>query len=231
MPCDARSARILLVVCVARRLFRARVLAWAIAVLVACAACRREETRPVSLTPETAAPSAAAVSKEPPAEKLETAVLAGGCFWGMEEILRSVPGVVETKVGYAGGDADGVTYRQVSTGETGHAESVRVVFDPAKLSFEDLLAKWFFRMHDPTSLNRQGNDVGTQYRSAIFYTTEAQKRAAERVKTRLGESGKFEEGIVTEIVPLKVFVQAEEYHQDYLQKNPGGYTCHYLRDW
>jgi peptide methionine sulfoxide reductase msrA/msrB len=149
----------------------------------------------------------------------------------MQEILRSVSGVIETEVGYAGGSADGVSYRQVKSGDTGHAESVRVVFDPARLSYADLLEKWFFRMHDPTTLNRQGNDVGSQYRSAILYASEAQKRTALAVKARLDKSDKFEDPIVTEIAPLGVFVRAEEYHQDYLQKDPGGYTCHYLRDW
>jgi peptide methionine sulfoxide reductase msrA/msrB len=147
-----------------------------------------------------------------PAE--ETAILAGGCFWGMQEILRTIPGVLHTDVGYADG-----------------AESVRVVFDPAKLSYADLLEKWYFRMHDPTHLNQQGNDVGTQYRSAIFYTTPAQKQTAEQVKARIEKSGHWKHPIVTVIVPAPKFERAEEDHQDYLQKHPGGYTCHYLREW
>lgn len=161
---------------------------------------------------------------------LETAVLAGGCFWGMEEILRKVPGIVETEVGYAGGTTARPTYEDVKTGRTGHAEAIRVVFDPKKLSYAELLEKWFFRMHDPTTANRQGNDVGTQYRSAIFVSSEDQRKAAEAVKKRLNESGKWKRPIVTEIANSGPFTPAEDYHQDYLEKHPGGYTCHYLRD-
>jgi peptide methionine sulfoxide reductase msrA/msrB len=160
----------------------------------------------------------------------ETAILAGGCFWGMEEILRGIPGVLETSVGYAGGTTKNPTYEDVKTGATRHAESVRVVFDPSKLSYADLLEKWFFRMHDPTTLNKQGNDVGTQYRSAIFVTSAAQRRAAEEVKERVNKSGKWSNPIVTEIVDAGPFTLAEEYHQKYLLNNPGGYTCHYMRD-
>jgi peptide methionine sulfoxide reductase msrA/msrB len=115
-------------------------------------------------------------------------------------------------------------------GTTGHAETVRVVFDPAKLSYADLLEKWFFRMHDPTTRNRQGNDVGSQYRSAIFVTSPAQRKIAEEVKTRVDRSGKWKQPVVTEIVDAGPVTRAEEYHQDYLQKHPGGYTCHYLRE-
>ena len=164
-------------------------------------------------------------------DSTETAILAGGCFWGMEDILRSVPGVIDTEVGYTGGSTKHPSYTHVKTGETGHAESVRVVFDPARLSYEELLEKWFFRMHDPTTKNRQGNDVGTQYRSAIFVTSAEQRKAAERVKERVGRSGKWSAPIVTEIVEAGAFTSAEDYHQDYLKQNPGGYTCHYLRDW
>ena len=161
---------------------------------------------------------------------LETAILAGGCFWGMEDLLREIPGVVDTEVGYAGGHTSSPSYAQVSRGDTGHAESVRVTFDPAKISYEDLLEKWFFRMHDPTTANRQGNDVGRQYRSAIFVSSKAQRKAAEAVKKRVAASGKWEGPIVTEIAEAGPFTPAETYHQDYLEKNPGGYTCHYLRD-
>ncbi|XXY16485.1 bifunctional methionine sulfoxide reductase B/A protein [Sorangium sp. So ce216] len=161
---------------------------------------------------------------------LETAILAGGCFWGMEEILRGIPGVLETEVGYAGGRMKDPTYEHVKTGTTGHAESVRIVFDPAKLSYAELLEKWFFRMHDPTTKNRQGNDVGTQYRSAIFVTTPEQRRIAQEVKVRVNLSGKWREPLVTEIVEAGPFTRAEEYHQKYLEKSPGGYTCHFLRD-
>ncbi|WP_437674409.1 bifunctional methionine sulfoxide reductase B/A protein [Sorangium sp. So ce131] len=161
---------------------------------------------------------------------LETAILAGGCFWGMEEILRGIPGVLETEVGYTGGRTRAPTYEDVKTGSTGHAESVRIVFDPSKLSYAELLEKWFFRMHDPTTRDRQGNDVGTQYRSAIFVTTPDQRRVAEEVKARVDRSGKWRAPIVTEIVEAGQFTRAEEYHQKYLEKQPGGYTCHFLRD-
>jgi peptide methionine sulfoxide reductase msrA/msrB len=161
---------------------------------------------------------------------LETAFLAGGCFWGMEDILRKIPGVVETEVGYTGGKTAHPSYQDVHTGETGHAESVRVVFDPKKLSYADLLEKWFFRMHDPTTPNRQGNDVGSQYRSAIFVTSAEQRKTAEAVKVRAAQSGRWKRPIVTEIVDAGPFTPAEAYHQKYLEKNPGGYTCHYLRE-
>lgn len=177
----------------------------------------------------TLAASLNAASAGPP-PTYETALLAGGCFWGMEEILRKVPGVVETEAVYTGGTTSNPTYESMHDGTTGHAETVRVVFDPAKLSYADLLEKWFFRMHDPTTLNRQGNDVGSQYRSAIFVTSPQQRKIAEDVKARVDRSGKWKKPIVTEIVDAGPVTRAEEYHQDYLQKNPGGYTCHYLRD-
>lgn len=159
----------------------------------------------------------------------ETAILAGGCFWGMEEIIRKIPGVIKTTVGYSGGATANPTYEEVSTGGTGHAEAIQVEFDSARLNYEELL-NYFFRMHDPTTLNRQHNDVGTQYRSAIFYTSEAQKKTAERVKAKWDKSGKFNRPIVTEITAAGTFYPAEEYHQKYLVKHPGGYTCHVLRD-
>ena len=161
---------------------------------------------------------------------LETAILAGGCFWGMEDILRKIPGVLETEVGYTGGKTPNPTYEDVQAGTTGHAEAVRIVFDPKKLSYADLLEKWFFRMHDPTTRNRQGNDVGTQYRSAIFVTSPEQRKTAEEVKARVDKSGKWKHPIVTEIVDAGPFTPAEEYHQNYLEKHPGGYTCHFMRD-
>jgi peptide methionine sulfoxide reductase msrA/msrB len=163
------------------------------------------------------------------ADKRETVILAGGCFWGMEEILRKIPGVLETEVGYSGGTLVGATYEDVKRGDTGHAESVRVVFDPEKLPFEELLG-WFFRMHDPTTLNRQGNDIGDSYRSAIFWTTEEQRATAEKVKAAVDKSGKWKRPIVTVIEKAGGWNKAEEYHQDYLQKHPNGYTCHWLRD-
>ncbi|HTJ80467.1 MAG TPA: peptide-methionine (S)-S-oxide reductase MsrA, partial [Polyangiaceae bacterium] len=161
---------------------------------------------------------------------LETAILAGGCFWGMEEILRQVPGVLETEVGYEGGSTPSPTYEQVKRGNTGHAEALRVVFDPKKLSYEDLLEKWFFKMHDPTTKDRQGNDVGTQYRSAIFVTSPEQRKIAEAVKKRVDASGKWGAPVVTQITEAGPFTPAEDYHQDYLQKHPHGYTCHFMRD-
>jgi len=162
--------------------------------------------------------------------KVETAILAGGCFWGMEDLLRKIPGVIETEVGYEGGALKNPTYEDVHLGTTGHAEAVRVTFDPSKLSYAELLEKWFFRMHDPTTKNRQGNDVGTQYRSAIFATTPEQRKVAQEVKARVDKSGKWKAPIVTEIVDAGPFTPAEGYHQDYLVKNPAGYTCHFMRE-
>jgi peptide methionine sulfoxide reductase msrA/msrB len=164
------------------------------------------------------------------APTLETVILAGGCFWGMEDLLRKVPGVLETEAVYAGGASSNPNYEDVHTGATGHAEAVKVVFDPKQISFADLLEQWFFRMHDPTTLDRQGNDVGSQYRSAIFVTTPEQRKVAEEVKARVDKSGKWKKPIVTEIVEAGPATRAEEHHQDYLQKNPGGYTCHYMRE-
>lgn len=161
---------------------------------------------------------------------LETAILAGGCFWGMEDILRKVDGVLETDVGYTGGSTKNPHYEDVKGGRSGHAESVRIVFDPKKLSYADLLEKWFFKMHDPTTSNRQGNDVGTQYRSVIFATTPEQKATALAVKQRLDAAKKWKRPIVTEVVDASAFTPAEDYHQDYLVKHPGGYTCHFMRD-
>jgi peptide methionine sulfoxide reductase msrA/msrB len=160
----------------------------------------------------------------------ETAILAGGCFWGMEEILRKIPGVLETEVGYTGGKTAHPTYEDVSTGGTGHAEAVRIVFDPQRLSYADLLEKWFFRMHDPTTRNRQGNDVGTQYRSAIFVTSPAQRKTAEAARAHAAQSGRWKKPITTEIVDASTFTPAEAYHQKFLERSPGGYSCHYLRD-
>jgi methionine-S-sulfoxide reductase len=159
----------------------------------------------------------------------ETAILAGGCFWGMEEIIRKIPGVIKTTVGYSGGTTPDPTYEDVCTGATGHAESIQVLFDSTRLNYESLL-DYFFRMHDPTTLNRQHNDTGTQYHSAIFYTSAEQKQTAERAKTRWDKSGKFNRPITTEITAATIFYPAEDYHQKYLVKHPGGYTCHVLRD-
>ena len=168
--------------------------------------------------------------EEPAAPAQESVVLAGGCFWGMEEIIRGIPGVVHTEVGYAGGELANATYDDVKKGTTGHAESVKVVYDPAVLSFDVLLRDWFFKMHDPTTVNRQGNDRGTQYRSAIFYSTDQQKQAAQAVIKEVGATGKWKKPVVTEVEEGGDFWMAEGYHQDYLQKYPNGYTCHWLRD-
>jgi len=154
----------------------------------------------------------------------ETVELAGGCFWGMQHILRKIPGVLHTEVGYVGGKVEHATYKN----HEGHAEAVRVVYDPRKISFEQLL-RWYFRMHDPTTLNRQGNDTGTSYRSAIFYHTEVQRKAAEAMKERLNKKGKWGAPLVTEITMAGAFWKAEEDHQDYLVRYPKGYTCHFLR--
>jgi methionine-S-sulfoxide reductase len=163
------------------------------------------------------------------AMKKEVATLAGGCFWGMEDIIRQIPGVIETTVGYTGGTVDNPTYPVVKLGTTNHAESVEVIFDADKLSFSELLT-YFFRMHDPTTVNRQGNDIGTQYRSAIFYHNEVQKKSAEEMIKKVDATGKWSKPIATQLIPASKFYPAEEYHQDYLKKNPGGYTCHWLRD-
>jgi methionine-S-sulfoxide reductase len=162
--------------------------------------------------------------------RTEVAVLAGGCFWGVEEILRGVPGVLDTDVGYTGGWLPNPTYEDTHDSRSGHAEAVRVTFDPAVLSYEELLEKWYFRLHDPTTLNRQGNDIGTQYRSAIFPQSPEQREVAERVIARVEASGKWKRPITTTIEPAGTWYSAEGYHQDYLQKHPNGYSCHWLRD-
>ena len=159
----------------------------------------------------------------------EVAILAGGCFWGMEELIRRIPGVLDTEVGYTGGWLEHPGYHDTHDSKSGHAESVKIVFNPLILSYGKLLENWFFRMHDPTTLNRQGNDVGSQYRSAIFYTSESQRTTAEEVRERVDRSGLWNSKIVTEIVPAAKWWPAENNHQDYLQKNPGGYNCHYMR--
>jgi methionine-S-sulfoxide reductase len=163
------------------------------------------------------------------ADEQEVAILAGGCFWGMQDLLRKIPGVTGTEAGYTGGWLKDPTYHDTHDSKSGHAESVKIVFDPRTLKYEDLLERWFFRMHDPTTLNRQGNDRGTQYRSAIFYTSEAQRQAAEAVKARVSRSGLWKQPVVTEIVAASTWYPAEGYHQDYLEKSPGGYTCHFMR--
>ena len=159
---------------------------------------------------------------------MEKATLAGGCFWGMEDLFRKMPGVLETRVGYTGGTTKNPRYEEVKRGNTGHAEAIEITYDPKRTSYENLL-KEFFRLHDPTTANRQGNDRGSQYRSAIFYHSEAQRAEAERIKKLVDESAAWGAPAVTEIRPATEFFPAEEYHQDYLEKNPGGYTCHFVR--
>lgn len=158
----------------------------------------------------------------------EVAVLGGGCFWGLQHLLRKLPGVVLTKVGYSGGKANTAKYSEVSTGTTEHAESVLVVYDPKQISYEALL-RYFFRIHDPTTLNRQGNDVGTQYRSVIFGQSSAQIRTARQVIQLVNDSGQYNRPVTTQVVAAEVFHQAEDHHQDYLMHHPNGYSCHFER--
>jgi methionine-S-sulfoxide reductase len=194
---------------------------------VALATPPASQVVPTGKAPAAGTSAGAAGATEP--RTREVAVLAGGCFWGMQDILRKIPGVLETEVGYTGGWLTNPRYEDTHGSRSGHAEAVRIVFDPRKLSYAELLEKWFFRMHDPTTPNRQGNDVGTQYRSAIFYEDETQRKVAEAVKARVQASGQWKGTIVTEITRASTWNKAEEGHQDYLQKHPGGYTCHFLR--
>jgi peptide-methionine (S)-S-oxide reductase len=154
----------------------------------------------------------------------ETAILAGGCFWGMQDLIRKLPGVSRTRVGYSGGDVEHATYRNHGT----HAEAIEIVFDPAKLSYRQLL-EFFFQIHDPTTKNRQGNDVGMSYRSAIYYLSDEQKDVAEDTIADVDASGLWPGRVVTEVRPAGAFWEAEPEHQDYLLRYPGGYTCHFPR--
>jgi len=157
----------------------------------------------------------------------ETAVLAGGCFWGMEDLLRKRPGVIDTRVGYTGGENANATYRN----HPGHAEALEIVYDPSKVSYRDLL-EFFFQVHDPTTLNRQGNDIGTSYRSAIFPQSPEQEAVARDTIADVEASGIWPGDVVTTIEPAGPFWEAEPEHQDYLEKYPNGYTCHFVRpDW
>jgi len=156
--------------------------------------------------------------------KTERAVLAGGCFWGVQQLIRRQPGVISTRVGYSGGDVPNATYRNHGT----HAEAVEIVFDPSQTSFRKLL-EFFFQIHDPTTRNRQGNDIGMSYRSAIFYTTPEQERIARDTIADVDASGLWPGKVVTEVVPTGPFWEAEPEHQDYLERIPNGYTCHYVR--
>lgn len=157
----------------------------------------------------------------------EQAILAGGCFWGMQDLIRKLPGVTRTVVGYTGGDVPNATYRNHGT----HAEAIHITFDPDKISYRDLL-EFFFQIHDPSTPNRQGNDVGPSYRSAIFYMNEAQKQIAEETIADVNASGLWPGPVVTEVEPAGDFWEAEPEHQDYLERLPNGYTCHFPRpDW
>ncbi len=162
------------------------------------------------------------------ARATQTAILAGGCFWGMEDLFRKRPGVTATEVGYAGGSTANPTYNDVKTGSTGHAEAIRIDFDPTATSYRDLLL-FFFQIHDPTTLNRQGNDVGTQYRSAIFYLDDDQKAVAEGVMAEIANAGVHAKDLATELTAAGPFTRAEDFHQDYLERYPEGYTCHFIR--
>ena len=157
-------------------------------------------------------------------KNVDEIVLAGGCFWGMEELFRQQPGVLDTDAGYTGGENDYPTYQN----HPGHAEALKVVFDPEQTDLPHLL-DFFFRMHDPTTLDRQGNDIGASYRSAIFYRDEEQEQAAEAMIKLVDASGQWKRPVVTTLEPLTKFWKAEDYHQDYLQKRPHGYTCHFVR--
>jgi len=159
--------------------------------------------------------------------KQEKAILAGGCFWGMQDLIRKQAGVISTRVGYSGGDVKNATYRNHGT----HAEAIEIVFDPEKLSFRRVL-EFFFQIHDPTTRNRQGNDMGTSYRSAIYYTSESQREVAEDTIDDVNASGLWPGRVVTELAPAGDFWEAEPEHQDYLERIPNGYTCHFVRpDW
>jgi peptide-methionine (S)-S-oxide reductase len=159
--------------------------------------------------------------------KQETAILAGGCFWGMQDLIRKMPGVLSTRVGYSGGDVAQATYRNHGT----HAEAIEIVFDPDQISYRRLL-EFFFQIHDPSTQNRQGNDVGMSYRSAIYFTNEQQREVALDTIQDVDASGLWPNKVVTEVAPAGAFWQAEPEHQDYLVKHPNGYTCHYIRrDW
>ncbi len=160
-------------------------------------------------------------------DNTETAILAGGCFWGMEELIRQRDGVISTRVGYTGGDVPNATYRN----HEGHAEAIEIVFDPERISFRDIL-EFFFQIHDPTTKDRQGNDIGSSYRSEIFYTSDEQRQVAEETIADVDASGLWPGKVVTELSEAGPFWEAEPEHQDYLQKYPAGYTCHFVRpDW
>jgi peptide-methionine (S)-S-oxide reductase len=170
-----------------------------------------------------------AEAKKSPKPQYQKAILAGGCFWGMQELFRKFDGVVKTRVGYIGGKIPNPSYKIVVTGLTNYAESIEITFDPNKISYEKIL-KFFFTIHDPTTINQQQNDVGSQYRSAIFYLNDEQKKIAENVVDQANKSGVFKSPVVTKIEKAGEFYEAEEEHQDYLEKHPYGYTCHFVRN-
>jgi len=160
-------------------------------------------------------------------ENVEKAILAGGCFWGVQDLFRRQPGVISTRVGYSGGDVANATYGN----HEGHAEAIEILFDPEQTSYRDLL-EFFFQIHDPTTMNRQGNDIGTSYRSAIFYVDDEQRKVAEETIADVESSGRWPGKVVTEVAPAGAFWEAEPEHQDYLERYPDGYTCHFVRpDW
>jgi peptide-methionine (S)-S-oxide reductase len=186
-------------------------------VAIAASCSRQKETADMN--------TATTIGQESPSGQTETAIFAAGCFWGVEQTFRQTEGVLETSVGYTGGHTVDPTYKQVCSGRTGHAEAVRVVYDPQQVSYDELL-DIFWSNHDPTTPNRQGPDVGEQYRSVIFTTTDAQTETARASKEALDASGRFSRPIVTQIAPAEEFYRAEEYHQQYYEKKGGG-TCHF----
>ena len=203
--------------------------AWGVSILIAaaggCGCDRQQEATAMSDAPaKNAGPNQPAAPAGAKPAVTETATFGAGCFWGVEATFRKIPGVVDAAVGYSGGTKDNPTYKDVCTDRTGHAEVIQVTYDPAKVGYDKLL-EVFWACHNPTTLNRQGPDVGTQYRSAIFYHTPEQKVAAEASKAKLSESGRFGDPVVTEIAPAAPFWRAEEYHQRYLEKR-GIDACH-----
>tara|TARA_R110002072_G_scaffold89040_3_gene199541 strand:+ start:55 stop:555 length:501 start_codon:yes stop_codon:yes gene_type:complete len=159
----------------------------------------------------------------------ETALFAGGCFWGMQDLIRKQTGIVQSRVGYTGGHTPHPKYNEVCIGDTGHAEAIEVIFDTEKTTYRKVL-EFFFQMHNPTTINRQGNDIGTQYRSAIFYINDEQKQIAEQLIKEIDKAAFLDAPVVTEVTKATEFHKAEGYHQDYLENNKGGYTCHFIRD-
>jgi peptide-methionine (S)-S-oxide reductase len=165
---------------------------------------------------------------DPKEENLQSAYLAGGCYWGLEDLIRKIPGVLDTKVGFSGGHIKNVSYKEVTKGDTGHAESIEIKFDSNELSYQNLLFH-FFKMHNPTTINQQGNDRGAQYRSSIFYINDQQKNTALQTIKLVNKSNEWKDPVVTEVIAFANFYPAEESHQKYILKNPDGYSCHFVR--